>query len=195
MDVKVSGNHKIILGVDPGTNILGYSIISTRKSNITILLHGIIRLDKTENHFEKLRTIFLRIDHLIRQYRPAMLAIEAPFYGKNIQSMLKLGRAQGAVIVAAASHDLSVTEYSPRRIKQSITGRGNASKEQVAGMLKNIFRLEELPESFDETDALATAVCHAFQDGKAPSQNASRYKSWKEYARANAGKIPRYIAR
>lgn len=182
--------QQIIMGVDPGTNVLGYSVILSDKNTIKILTNGILHLQKIENHFYKLRSIHETLSGLIGQFNPSVLAIEAPFFGRNVQSMLKLGRAQGAAILAAASFDLEIIEYSPRKIKQSITGKGNASKEQVALMLKSLLQMPGLPEYFDETDALAAAVCHhncrSGMQLKKPS-----FSSWKDYVKANADKIVR----
>lgn len=178
----------IILGVDPGTNILGYSIISGDKNTIKILIHGIIRLKKKDDHYARLRIIFDKLNALIVAYGPEILAIEAPFFGKNVQSMLKLGRAQGAAIVAAAYKDLSITEYSPRKIKQSITGNGNASKEQVAKMLQTLCGLTALPDFFDETDALAVAVCHYFASRNGAPQS-KKSNSWETFINQNPGRV------
>ncbi|MBC8048053.1 MAG: crossover junction endodeoxyribonuclease RuvC [Fimbriimonadaceae bacterium] len=183
-----SASQQIIMGVDPGTNVLGYSIICTDKNTIRILTQGVIHLKKIENHFHKLRSIYDNIDMIIKKYNPVSLAIEAPFYGKNIQSMLKLGRAQGTVILAAAHHNLEIIEYSPRKIKQSITGKGNASKAQVAYMLKSIFQMQTLPEYFDETDALAVAVCH-YNSIKKFTIKTTAFNNWNDYVKSNPEKI------
>lgn len=181
-------DKRIILGVDPGTNILGYSIVSADKNTIKIIINGVIKLKKTDDHFTRLSIIFEKLSGYIREYKPSGMAIEAPFFGKNVQSMLKLGRAQGAAIVAAASNGLEVTEYGPRRIKQSITGKGNASKEQVAKMLKGMLQMDELPKYFDETDALAVAVCHINSSRKV-AVTGKQYKGWQDFIQANPGKV------
>jgi crossover junction endodeoxyribonuclease RuvC len=154
----------IILGVDPGTTIMGFSVIQVQNSQISPLTIGIERLNKLPDHHTNLKRNFQKIIEIIDQYHPTILAIEDPFYGKNPQSMLKLGRAQGVVIAAALSRNLAVFEYSPRKIKQSITGKGSASKVQVAAMLKNMNLLHASVASHDATDALAVAVCHHFQN-------------------------------
>ncbi|MBC8173812.1 MAG: crossover junction endodeoxyribonuclease RuvC [Chitinophagales bacterium] len=179
---------QIILGVDPGTNILGYSVIHADKNTIKVLSNGVIHLRKIENHFHKLRSIYDKIDDLIKTFQPLELAIEAPYFAKNVQSMLKLGRAQGAAILAAAHHNLAIIEYSPRKIKQSITGKGNASKEQVARMLKSILCLESLPEYYDASDALAAAVCH-YNVSKRFVVKTTVFTGWKDYIKSNPAKI------
>ncbi|MFN0275697.1 MAG: crossover junction endodeoxyribonuclease RuvC [Chitinophagales bacterium] len=176
------------MGVDPGTNILGYSIICVEKNVIKILANGVVHLKKTDDHFIKLRSIYDHLYALIVSHKPTVLAIEAPFFAKNVQSMLKLGRAQGAAMLAAAHHELEVKEYSPRKIKQSITGKGNASKEQVARMLQSILQLSELPEYFDETDALAAAICYVNSTKKIIVKTTS-FNSWNAYVKSNPAKI------
>ncbi len=183
-----NSNEKIIMGVDPGTSILGYSIISSDKNTIKIITIGILHLKKITNHYDKLKFIYDNLNQLIFHYQPEVLAIEAPFFGKNIQSMLKLGRAQGAAIVAAAINNIEIIEYSPRKIKQSITGKGNASKEQVAKMLKSIFNIEILPAFYDETDALAAAVCHHNSSGVLSIKN-NQFKNWNDYLKVNPQKL------
>lgn len=180
--------QRIIMGVDPGTNILGYSIVSADKNTIKILVNGVIQLKKTDDHYTRLNIIFERITHYIKNYSPEVMAIEAPFFGKNVQSMLKLGRAQGAAIVAAAHHGLEVIEYSPRRVKQSITGKGSASKEQVAKMLQSMLQMETMPKHFDATDALAVAVCHHNSTRKI-QVTGKQYKGWSDFIQNNPGKI------
>ena len=176
------------MGVDPGTNILGYSIISTDKNTIKILINGVIQLKKTDDHFTRLGIIYEKLSVYIRDYKPEAMAIEAPFFGKNVQSMLKLGRAQGAAIIAGINNGLEVIEYSPRKIKQSITGKGNASKEQVAKMLRSILKMEVLPKYYDATDALAAAVCH-LNAGKKITPQGRQFKNWSDFIEANPGKI------
>lgn len=184
----VTANQQIIIGVDPGTNVLGYSIICADKNTIKILINGVILLKKTDDHFTRLGIIYEKLNSYIATYKPTMMAIEAPFFGKNVQSMLKLGRAQGAAIVAGASNNLEITEYSPRRIKQSITGNGNASKQQVAKMLQMMLNIKELPKYLDESDALAVAVCH-HNTSKKIAVTGKQFKTWKDFAQANPGKI------
>lgn len=177
---------KIILGIDPGTNIMGYGLIHIKGSKMELLVMGVLRLEKVENHALKLQKIFNRTVGLIDEYKPDELAIEAPFFGKNVQSMLKLGRAQGVAIAGALSRDIPIQEYSPKKIKQSITGSGNASKEQVAAMLKTLLNFKESPEFLDATDGLAAAVCHHFQAKKGPSVKA--YTGWKSFLADNPEK-------
>ncbi len=178
---------RVILGIDPGTNLMGYGIIEVINKKPSVVDLGVITLKKNSDHFQKLQQIFNQTDDLIKNYKPDELAIEAQFFGKNVQSMLKLGRAQGVAISAALSHQLPVTEYAPRKIKMSITGRGDASKEQVAAFLKSIFGLKEIPENLDATDGLATALCHYYQTSQ-PQQETS-YKSWKDFINKNPKKV------
>jgi len=179
--------ERIILGIDPGTNIMGYGILCATGNNPEMVALGIIDLQKIEDHFVKLKMIFERTVSLIDQYKPDELAIEAPFYGKNVQSMLKLGRAQGTAIAAALSRSIPIYEYAPRKIKLSITGQGNASKEQVALILQRILSIQDLPKNLDATDGLAAALCHFFQN-KAISTNKD-VKSWKDFISKNPEKI------
>lgn len=176
------------MGVDPGTNILGYSIIYADKSNIKILINGVIQLKKTDDHFSRLRIIYDKLNSYIIEFSPSVMAIEAPFFGKNIQSMLKLGRAQGAAIIAGVNNNLEIIEYSPRKIKQSVTGRGNASKEQVAKMMMNTLQMVEMPKHFDATDALAVAICH-FNSSKRITPSGKQFKDWSDFVKANPGKL------
>ena len=162
---------------------MGYGIIKITNNKMELLAMGAIELHKLSTHYEKLKKIFERTNHLIDEYKPDEVAIEAPFMGKNAQSMLKLGRAQGVSMAAALSKGISVTEYAPKKIKQSITGSGTASKEQVAGMLVNILKIKAMPKYLDATDGLAVAVCHFFQGGK-PSSNKS-YSGWDAFVKAN----------
>jgi crossover junction endodeoxyribonuclease RuvC len=174
---------KIILGIDPGTSIMGYGIIRGGKQKPELLALGVIELNKFKDHYVKIRRIFERTIQLIEQYHPDELAIEAPFYGKNVQSMLKLGRAQGAAISAALYRDLPIFEYAPKKIKMAITGQGNASKEQVAGILQNLLAIAELPKNLDATDGLAAAVCHFYQ--KDIPDKGGGYNSWKDFLSKN----------
>ena len=159
-------SEKIILGIDPGTNIMGYGLIRIESNQAELITLGVLHLVKVDGHALKLRKIFEKTLALIDQYHPDDLAIEAPFFGKNIQSMLKLGRAQGVAMAAALYRSIPIFEYSPKKIKQSITGNGNASKEQVAAMLQTILKFKETSEYLDATDGLAVALCHHFQNGK-----------------------------
>jgi crossover junction endodeoxyribonuclease RuvC len=176
--------ERIILGIDPGTTIMGYGIVAKRGNKLHLVSYGVIHLAKYEDHPLKLKIIFEKVTGLIEQYHPDELAVEAPFYGKNVQSMLKLGRAQGVAIAAALSRQVPYTEYAPRRIKQAVTGNGNASKEQVAQMIQTLLSMPSLPEQLDATDGLAAAVCHSFQGGVGGG-DAGSTQSWKAFLKAN----------
>jgi crossover junction endodeoxyribonuclease RuvC len=178
--------NRIILGIDPGTNVMGYGIIETDNKTIKLLSLGVIKLGQLEDHALKLKKIFDQNIALIEQYKPDEMAIEAPFFGKNVQSMLKLGRAQGVAIAAALSRSIPVFEYSPRKIKQSITGKGGASKEQVASMLQYLLNFDQLPHYLDATDGLAAAVCHYFQRGGTNGKKA--YSGWGAFVKDNPDK-------
>ena len=160
---------KIILGIDPGTNTTGYGVIEVRGSVVRCVILGVIDLHQLKDPYRKLHHIFERVCALVDEYGPHEVALESPFFGNNVQSMLKLGRAQGVAMAAALSRGVTVSEYAPRRIKQAITGQGAASKEQVAIILKKLLRLEELPRRLDATDGLAVAVCHFFQSAPVPT--------------------------
>lgn len=179
--------EQIILGIDPGTTVMGYGVVQATGNNATMVTMGVLELHKYTDHYVKLKKIFERTIQLIDTYAPDELAIEAPFYGKNVQSMLKLGRAQGVAISAALSRSIPIFEYAPLRIKQAITGRGNATKEQVALLLKHLLNLKEIPKYLDATDGLAAAYCHFLQNQKI--QSGSNIKSWKEYINKNPGKV------
>lgn len=166
---------------------MGYGVLQALGNKPKLIALGIIDLHKFDDHFLKLQKIFERTIGLIDEYHPDELAIEAPFYGKNVQSMLKLGRAQGTAIAAALSRNIPIFEYAPRKIKLSITGQGNASKEQVAGILQHILNIEEIPHNLDATDGLAAALCHFYQN-KVLS-GAKSVKSWKEFINKNPGKV------
>ena len=183
-----SDKDRIILGIDPGTNIMGYGIIELRGNKMKLLSLGVIQLNKITDHALKLKRIFEKTLALIDEYKPDDLAIEAPFFGKNVQSMLKLGRAQGVAIAAGLYRTIPIFEYSPKKIKQSITGNGNASKEQVAAMLQTLLHFEELPSYLDATDGLAAAVCHYFQNTKQTTGKKS-YSGWKSFLAENPGKV------
>jgi len=180
--------ERIIMGIDPGTAIMGYGIVLEKGSKIELVSMGIVRMDHLDDHFLKLQRIFEKTIGLIDEYKPDVLAIEAPFYGKNIQVMLKLGRAQGIAMAAALSRNISVTEYAPRKIKQSITGKGTASKEQVAAMLQRLLNFKETPEFLDATDGLAVAVCHSFQRISTSGKGKS-YSGWDAFAKDNKKRI------
>jgi crossover junction endodeoxyribonuclease RuvC len=175
---------KIILGIDPGTTVLGYGLIHIKHDKLHMLNFGIIQLSKLPTHPDKLKRIFDRLDGIIREFKPDEMAIEAPFFGKNVQSMLKLGRAQGVAIAASLNHNIPFEEYSPRRIKQAITGNGNASKEQVAAMLQTTLNFSELPKYLDATDGLAVAVCHHYSKGIG-EHNKAKGNSWGTFLASN----------
>lgn len=177
--------EKIILGLDPGTNVMGYGLIMIQKPRISLLQYGVIHLSKYEGHELRLKKIFDRVLSLIDEYHPDEVALEAPFYGKNVQSMLKLGRAQGVAMSAALYREIPIVEYAPKKIKQSVTGNGNASKEQVAKMLMMLFKLKEIPKLLDATDALAVALCHHYQKG----DNKPKSKSWESFVKGNGARV------
>ncbi|MCL1942786.1 MAG: crossover junction endodeoxyribonuclease RuvC [Candidatus Azobacteroides sp.] len=182
-------SERVILGIDPGTMVMGYGIIRVKNNVMDLEAMGILELNKFEDHYLKLRRIFERVIGLIDQYHPDELAIESPFFGKNVQSMLKLGRAQGVAMAAALYRDIPIFEYAPLKIKMSITGNGRGSKEQVADMLKRLLHISDnlmLPH-LDATDGLAAAVCHFFQSNRVKDEPA--YKSWKDFARQHPGKV------
>lgn len=185
--MKKNKKERIILGIDPGTSITGYGIIKSVGPDPELIAIGSIDLSKFNDHYLKLKYIFDRTVGIIEEYHPDELAIEAPFYGKNVQSMLKLGRAQGAAIAAALSHSLPIFEYAPRKIKMSITGRGAASKEQVASMLMHILKFNKIEIKLDATDGLAAALCHFYQTNSiTPEKN---YNSWKDFLNKNPKRI------
>ena len=179
---------KIILGVDPGTLLMGYGIIEVNSNVIFIREMSVLKLSGKKDNYTRLELIHKKIEELIDKHQPHQFAIEAPFFGKNVQSMLKLGRAQGVAIAAAISAGLPVTEYSPKKVKQSITGNGNADKEQVWKMLQRMLSLKEMPQYYDATDALAVAVCHHFQDKPALRSN-GKLKNWKDFITKNPLRI------
>lgn len=179
--------EKIILGIDPGTTIMGFGVIKIVGKKMEFIQMNELLLSKYKDPYVKLRLIFERTIELIDTYHPDELAIEAPFFGKNVQSMLKLGRAQGVAMAAGLSRDIPVTEYLPKKIKMAVTGNGNASKEQVALMLKSLLDLKTLPKNLDATDGLAAAVCHHFNSGvKVGGKN---YSGWASFVSQNESKI------
>lgn len=177
--------EKIILGIDPGTTVMGYGVIHILGPKIKILQFGVIHLSKYKTHELKLQKIYERVSSIIEEFGPDDVALEAPFYGKNVQSMLKLGRAQGVAMAAALNRQIPITEYAPKKVKQSVTGNGNASKEQVAAMLKSILKFQDAPKLLDATDALAVALTHHYQGGKVLSSS----KSWKAFLSDNPNRI------
>jgi len=180
--------EKVILGIDPGTAIMGFGIISVKGSNMELIaIHELI-LKKYENHETKLKVIFDKTLALIDEYNPDETALEAPFFGKNVQSMLKLGRAQGVAMAASLHRNIPIIEYSPKKIKMAITGNGNASKEQVAGMLQNLLKLKEFPTKYlDASDGLAVAVCHHFNSGNILTDKS--YSGWDSFLKQNPDRI------
>jgi crossover junction endodeoxyribonuclease RuvC len=180
---------KIILGIDPGTLLMGYGIIRIHNGKAGLLSMGILKLAAKKDAYERLQLIHKKVQELIIEFRPQDFAIEAPFFGKNVQSMLKLGRAQGVAIAAAMQAGMPVTEYSPKKVKQSVTGNGNADKEQVWKMLKSILKLDIEIKHYDASDALAVALCHHFQDNNSISSAGSKLKGWEDYLKKNPGKI------
>ncbi len=190
--VELSNFDKIVLGIDPGTNIMGYGVVGINGKQQSLISIGIIKLDKLEDHALKLKHIFERVTGIIDSYKPDELAIEAPFFGKNVQSMLKLGRAQGVAIAAALMRDIPIYEYQPRKIKLSITGSGNSSKEQVAAMLQTLLKFEEMPKHLDATDALGAAMCHIFQNtprGFGLKTGKKAGTGWEKFVSENKGRI------
>lgn len=185
--------ERIILGIDPGTTVMGYGVVLVAGSAVTLLEADAVRFPATDDHTLKLRAIFSNVLRIIEQHHPDELAIEAQFFGKNVQSMLKLGRAQGVAIAAALHRELSVAEYAPRRVKQSITGNGNATKEQVAAMLHSILGPVKIPASTDATDALAVAICHWFCSGDEARPAAKRVPrskgGWSGFVRNNPDRV------
>ncbi len=175
---------RIILGIDPGTNIMGYGIIHQQGNAIRLITMGVLKLAKYDNHPLKLKKIFERTVGLIEEYHPDEMALEAPFFGKNVQSMLKLGRAQGVAMAAGLHKNVPIFEYSPKKVKMSIVGNGSASKEQVAAMLKTILSFKDIPKYLDATDGVAVAVCHFFQGDK-PQSDRKSYNSWKSFISEN----------
>ncbi|MDR2562645.1 MAG: crossover junction endodeoxyribonuclease RuvC [Prevotellaceae bacterium] len=184
------------MGIDPGTNVMGYAVIRSRAGKPELLVMGVIELMKYKDHYVKLGKIFERVKALIDEYKPDELAVEAPFFGKNVQSMLKLGRAQGVAMAAALSVGLPIFEYAPRKIKIAVTGSGNASKEQVAGILKHELQISEMPEFLDATDALGAAVCHFYQTRfgvkeKTTSVTKTNSNNWASFIKNNPDRLKR----
>ena len=180
-------NERIILGIDPGTSIMGYGLIQVKGKKIELITLDVLKLTHLDAQPLKLKLIFETVLGVIDQYHPDELAIEAQFFGKNVQSMLKLGRAQGVAIAAALHRSIPIFEYSPRKIKQSITGNGNASKEQVAAMIANLVVMKGPPAGLDATDALAVALCHYYQRGVGDEKKS--YSGWAGYLSSNPDKI------
>ena len=184
---KEKAKERIILGIDPGTVVLGYGVIKACGNKVSLISMGVVKMGHLDDHALKLQRIFKKTTALMEEYMPDCVALEAPFYGKNIQVMLKLGRAQGVAMAAALNRDIPIFEYAPRKIKQSVTGNGNASKEQVAAMLQNLLTFNETPEFLDATDGLAVAVCHAFQQKTA--SGAKNYSGWSAFVKDNQNRV------
>ncbi|KAB2810408.1 MAG: crossover junction endodeoxyribonuclease RuvC, partial [Paludibacter sp.] len=182
-------DETIILGIDPGTTIMGYGLISVKGNKVSLIAMGVVDLKKYKDHYQKLQRIFSRTLSLIDEFKPEALAIEAPFFGKNVQSMLKLGRAQGVAMSAALYRNLPITEYAPLKIKMAITGNGAASKEQVADMLRRFLSIpaDQMLPQMDATDGLAAAYCHYLQLGR-PTSDAS-YRGWKDFVAKNQTRV------
>ncbi|SDW50277.1 Holliday junction endonuclease RuvC [Lutibacter oricola] len=190
MVLQINGilsSEKIILGIDPGTTVMGFGLIKVVNKKMELIQLNELNLKKYTDHYVKLKHIFERTIHLIDEYHPDEIAIEAPFFGKNVQSMLKLGRAQGVAMAAGLSREVAITEYSPKKIKMAITGNGNASKEQVAKMLQSLFKIKEMPKNLDSTDGLAAAVCHFYNSGKVTT--GKNYTGWDSFVKQNAKRV------
>ena len=179
--------EKIILGIDPGTTIMGFGLIKVVGKTMSFMQLNELHLKKYNDHYLKLKLIFERTVELIDTYHPDEIAIEAPFFGKNVQSMLKLGRAQGVAMAAGLSREVPITEYSPKKIKMAITGNGNASKEQVAKMLQSLLQLKSLPKNLDSTDGLAAAVCHFYNQGRL--EVGKSYSGWSAFVKQNEDRV------
>ena len=188
-NIPTSTDDRVIMGIDPGTNIMGYAFIGVNGNRARLIAMGVIDLRKCKDMYMKLGEIFTRVQELINSFLPDELAIEAPFFGKNVQSMLKLGRAQGVAIAAAISRQVPIHEYAPLKIKMAITGNGSASKEQVADMLRRMLNIsdEDMPHFMDATDALGAAFCHFIQRGNPVSEK--KYSSWADFVNKNPGKV------
>ncbi|MEO5948622.1 MAG: crossover junction endodeoxyribonuclease RuvC [Chitinophagaceae bacterium] len=180
---------KIILGIDPGTVIMGYGLIKINGNQMELLEMNVLKLSTRQDSYARLGNIHSKVLHLIEHFKPDSFAIEAPFFGKNVQSMLKLGRAQGVAIAAAMHLGLTVCEYSPKKIKQSVTGNGNASKDQVMKMLQQLLNFTGEPKHMDASDALAVAVCHYFQEKNLVPSSGNKAKDWKDFLTKNPGRI------
>lgn len=182
-----SKKERIILGIDPGTTIMGFGLIKVINKKMFFMQLNELILKKYDDHYLRLKYIFERTIELIDKYNPDEIAIEAPFFGKNVQSMLKLCRAQGVAMAAGLSREISITEYSPKKIKMAITGNGNASKEQVAKMLQSLLSIKELPKNLDSTDGLAAAVCHFYNSNNIISGN--KYSGWESFVKKNPTRL------
>ncbi len=192
MDERVKQYDNIIIGIDPGTNVMGYGLIGIKnKKQIEMIAMGVIKLNRMDDHYLRLRRIFERVSGVIAEFLPDEMALEAPFYGKNVQSMLKLGRAQGVAMAAALTHDIPIAEYEPRKIKMAITGNGAASKEQVAAMIQRTMHIpqDDMPQFLDATDALAVALCHYYERQKPTGNHGTT--SWKSFIAQHPDRVKR----
>ncbi len=180
---------EIILGIDPGTQLMGFALLRIHNNQPQVILMDVLKLSKEKDIYARLNMIHAKVCELIQLYQPSTFAIEAPFFGKNVQSMLKLGRAQGVAIAAAMQAKIEVTEYSPKKIKQSITGNGNANKDQVWKMLQMVLNIEKKPQYFDATDALAVALCHHYQTTSILGKVGKGLKGWDEFITKNPGRV------
>ena len=189
MELSVKDYDSIILGIDPGTNVMGYGVLGIKGKRAEMIVMGVLQLSKFESHYKRLLRIFERVQSLVEQYLPDEMAIEAPFFGKNVQSMLKLGRAQGVAMAAALTRDVPVSEYPPLSVKMAVTGNGQASKEQVANMLRHILNLknDDMPDFMDATDALAVALAHFYEKSK-PAV-AKGPKNWADFLRQHPDRL------
>lgn len=184
---KEKAKERIILGIDPGTVVMGYGVIKQVGQKFSLITLGVIKMGHLTDHGLKLQRIYKKTAALVEEYKPDCMALEAPFYGKNPQVTLKLGRAQGVAMAAALNFDVPIFEYAPRKIKQSVTGSGNASKEQVAAMLKTLLGFTETPQFLDATDGLAVAVCHGFQGNT--TSNSKSYSGWEAFVKDNEKRL------
>lgn len=184
---KNLSKEKIILGIDPGTTIMGFGLIKVINKKMEFMLLDELKISKYDDHYLRLKKIFERTTQLIDTYHPDDIAIEAPFFGKNVQSMLKLGRAQGVAMAAGLAREVTITEYAPKKIKMAVTGNGNASKEQVAKMLKSLLKLKTLPKNLDSTDGLAAAVCHFYNQGRI--EIGKSYSGWDAFVKQNEKRV------
>ncbi len=189
MNPELKKYDRIIMGIDPGTNVMGYGVLGITGRKAEMIVMGVIKLNRFESHYLRLARIYERVSGIVTQYLPDELAIEAPFFGKNVQSMLKLGRAQGVAMAAALAKDIPIAEYPPLNVKKAVTGNGQASKEQVANMLKHLLSIpeEKMPDMLDATDALAVALTHFYESSK-PAV-AKGPKSWKDFLSQNPDRI------
>ncbi|MDO4334755.1 MAG: crossover junction endodeoxyribonuclease RuvC [Bacteroidales bacterium] len=189
MNLELKKYDRIIMGIDPGTNVMGYGVLGITGRKAEMIVMGVIKLNRFESHYLRLARIYERVSGIVTQYLPDELAIEAPFFGKNVQSMLKLGRAQGVAMAAALAKDIPIAEYPPLNVKKAVTGNGQASKEQVANMLKHLLSIpeEKMPDMLDATDALAVALTHFYESSK-PAV-AKGPKSWKDFLSQNPDRI------